>query len=113
MALSTKNPAFPAKAGIHLSSDEAVEEWVPAFAGNAVFLDDAPPAQNEPPLLVLDFHVLVARERAHPHIGDRVLDDAWADSHQRAQIHHRSEHRPVDRQLLDLVEDRSALGAVA
>jgi len=33
----SKKSAFPAKAGIHLSSDGAVEEWVPAFAGNADF----------------------------------------------------------------------------
>src|SRR5216683_445403 len=30
--------AFPAKAGIHRAGDRAVEEWVPAFAGNAVLL---------------------------------------------------------------------------
>ena len=30
--------AFPAKAGIHLSDGLAVEEWVPAFAGNANLL---------------------------------------------------------------------------
>ncbi len=29
--------AFPAKVGIHQSGDGAVEEWVPAFAGNADF----------------------------------------------------------------------------
>src|SRR5712691_7277139 len=28
--------AFPAKAGIHLSGDGAVDTWIPAFAGNAV-----------------------------------------------------------------------------
>jgi hypothetical protein len=34
MAVS-KKIAFPAKAGIHPSSDGAVEGWIPAFAGNA------------------------------------------------------------------------------
>ncbi len=33
--------AFPAKAGTHHSGDTSVEEWVPAFAGNAVFMTDA------------------------------------------------------------------------
>src|SRR5712691_4876259 len=37
MALPTEKSAFPAKAGIHLSGDGAVEEWVPAFAGSADF----------------------------------------------------------------------------
>src|SRR6185312_650256 len=59
--------------------------------------------------LILDLHVLVGRERAHPHVGDRVFGDARADPVQRAQIHHRREHDPVDRQLLDLVEDLGAL----
>src|SRR5713226_3817617 len=31
----SKKSAFPAKAGIHLSGDGAVEKWIPAFAGNA------------------------------------------------------------------------------
>src|SRR6266446_10327810 len=59
--------------------------------------------------LALDLHVLVGRERAHPDIGDRVLGDARTDPHQGAQIHHRREHRPLDRQLLDLVQDCLAL----
>jgi hypothetical protein len=33
--------AFPAKAGIHPSGDAAVEEWVPAFAGNAVIREQS------------------------------------------------------------------------
>ena len=28
---------IPAKAGIHLSASEAVEQWVPAFAGKTFF----------------------------------------------------------------------------
>jgi hypothetical protein len=28
--------AFPAKAGIHRADDGVVEEWIPAFAGNAI-----------------------------------------------------------------------------
>jgi len=39
--------------------------------------------------------------------------DARADTHQRAKVVDRCEHRPIDRQLLDLVEDRFALLAVA
>jgi hypothetical protein len=31
------NFAFPAKAGTHPSSDGAAEEWISAFAGNAIF----------------------------------------------------------------------------
>jgi hypothetical protein len=31
--------AFPAKAGIDFYGNGAVEEWVPAFAGNADFLE--------------------------------------------------------------------------
>jgi hypothetical protein len=27
---------IPAKAGIHLSADEAAEKWIPAFAGMTV-----------------------------------------------------------------------------
>jgi hypothetical protein len=30
-------PVIPAKTGIHLSTDEAVEKWIPAFAGMTVF----------------------------------------------------------------------------
>jgi len=29
-------------------------------------------------ILVLDFHILTGRERAHPHIGDRVFGDTRA-----------------------------------
>src|SRR6266542_205488 len=35
--VTNRKSAFPAKAGIHLSGDGAVEGWVPAFAGNADF----------------------------------------------------------------------------
>src|SRR6266849_4672746 len=38
----SKKSTFPAKAGIHLSGDGAVEEWVPAFAGNALFWNNVP-----------------------------------------------------------------------
>src|SRR5258708_24273633 len=38
--VATKKSAFPAKAGIHLSGDGAVEKWIPAFAGNAAFSVD-------------------------------------------------------------------------
>src|SRR5579864_4160991 len=62
--------------------------------------------------LLLDLHVLVRRKRAHPDIGDGMLGDARADADQRAQIHDRREHHPVDRQLLDLVQQRRALVAV-
>ena len=34
---SFKKSAFPAKAGTHLSIARASEQWIPAFAGNAVF----------------------------------------------------------------------------
>src|SRR5947208_11216679 len=64
-------------------------------------------------VLALDLHVLVGRERAHPDIGDRVLGDARTDPHQRAQIHDRREHRPVDRQLLDFEQKFLALFGVA
>jgi len=37
--VTNQKSAFPAKAGIHLSGDGAVEKWVPAFAGNADFLE--------------------------------------------------------------------------
>jgi len=33
----SKETVIPAQAGIHLSSNEAVEEWIPAFAGMTSF----------------------------------------------------------------------------
>ena len=62
--------------------------------------------------LRLDLHVLIGGECAHPHLAHRVLGDAWADADQRAQIHDRRKHRPVDRELLNLVEQHRALVAV-
>jgi hypothetical protein len=35
MFKKVKKAAVPAKAGIHVSSDRAAEQWVPAFAGTA------------------------------------------------------------------------------
>ena len=58
---------------------------------------------------LLESHVFVRRERAHPDVRDRVLGHAVADTHQRAQVHHRCEHRPIDRELLDLEQDRFTL----
>src|SRR4051812_4846218 len=34
-ATKSRKNSFPAKAGIHLSADRVVDEWIPAFAGNA------------------------------------------------------------------------------
>src|SRR5712691_3340677 len=58
-------------------------------------------------------HVLVGGERAHPHVGDRVLGHAGTDPHERAQVHDRGVHHPVDGELLDLQEDGLALLGVA
>ena len=70
------------------------------------------PAQGQaawPRSLILELYVLVGGERAHPDVGDSVLGDARADAHQRAQVHHRRVHHPIDGQLLDLVEQLLAL----
>src|SRR6266404_8817949 len=74
-----------------------------------------PPGRPDPAVrrLALDLQVLIGGERAHPHIGDRVLGDARADPHQGAQIHDRREHRPIDRCLLYLEQDRLAFLRVA
>jgi len=50
--LRPKKFAFPAKAGIHLSGDGAVERWIPAFAGNAD-LQLVAPLLNPPEFSVL------------------------------------------------------------
>src|SRR5262245_4667469 len=63
----------------------------------------------ESPLLVLDPHVLVGRERRIVNRGDRVLGDARSHAHQGAEVHDRAEHGPVDRGLLDLEEQGLAL----
>src|SRR5690242_4143319 len=65
------------------------------------------------PALRLELHVLVGREWAHPDVGDRVLGDARPDAVQGAQVHDRREHHAVDRELLDLVQQRLALRGVA
>jgi len=36
--VSTPVTAFPAKAGTHFSTVSHADKWVPAFAGNAVFV---------------------------------------------------------------------------
>src|SRR6266446_546296 len=64
-------------------------------------------------VLVLELHVLVGGEGAHPDVRDRVPGDAGADAHQDAEVHDRREHRPVDRELLNLVQERFALLGVA
>src|SRR2546427_3656954 len=63
--------------------------------------------------LVLDPHVFVRRERGIVDRGDRVLGDARPDPHQGAKVHGRTEHRAVDRELLDLEQERLALADVA
>ena len=63
--------------------------------------------------LVLEAHVLVGRKRRVVDRRDRVLRDTRPDAHQRAKIHDRREHHPVDRELLDLVEQRFAPAGVA
>src|SRR5438046_5339172 len=60
-------------------------------------------------VLVLELHVLVGGEGAHPDVRDRVPGDAGADAHQDAEVHDRRKHRPVDRELLNLVQERFAL----
>ena len=42
-----------------------------------------------------------------------MLGDARPDPHQRPKVHNRRIHDPIDRQLLDLVKQRLALGMVA
>ena len=42
-----------------------------------------------------------------------MFRDARPDAHQRAKVHDRREHHPVDRELLDLVEQRFAPAGVA
>src|SRR5215467_9700628 len=59
--------------------------------------------------LLPDLHVFVGRERAHPYVRDRVLRNARANAHQRAEMDDRRVHDPIDRQLLDLVEHGLAL----
>src|SRR6516162_1404878 len=76
-------------------------------------VDGLRPERSSERALLLDLEVLVGREWAHPNICDRVLGDARADPHQGAKVQDRSVHDPVDRQLLDLVQDRLALGVVA
>src|SRR5207244_12694669 len=63
--------------------------------------------------LVLQLDVLVDRERVQGHPVERVVGHARAHAAQRAVVHDRQEHRAVDRELLDLVEDRLALRDVA
>src|SRR5207244_1346717 len=41
--------AFPAKAGIHLSGRSMADQWIPAFAGNAVVI-----GATMPPLLAVE-----------------------------------------------------------
>src|SRR6266568_1034634 len=50
MGSPTENPAFPAKAGIHLPGNRTVEEWVPAFAGNAIFWHNVRPGGRTRPM---------------------------------------------------------------
>src|SRR5437879_3659501 len=64
-------------------------------------------------LLGLDLHVLVGRPDRHRHEVDRVIGHTRTDPHQGSQVHDRREHRPVDRQLLDAIEQRFALFDVA
>src|SRR5213078_5220230 len=59
--------------------------------------------------LVLEPHVLPGREGHHVNRVDRVLGDPRPDPHQSSQVHDRREHHPVDRQLLDPVQESFAL----
>src|SRR5712691_6253897 len=43
----------------------------------------------------------------------RACRTSAANTHQRAQIHDRREHDPIDRELLDAVEERLALAGIA
>src|SRR5438067_1802673 len=75
--------------------------------GRATVARSMPPGGNGPSS-VPELHVLVRRERAHLDPGDGVLRDPRPDAHQGAEIHDRREHRAVDRELLDLVQQRLA-----
>src|SRR5216683_7872677 len=59
---------------------------------------------------LLETHVLVGGEGRHRHQVDGVLGHARPDAGQGAEIHERCEHRTVDGQLLDAMEDYLALG---
>src|SRR5436309_766902 len=63
-------------------------------------------------LVALEPHVLVGRPWRHRHQIDGVLRQTRANGHQGAEVHDRREHRPVDRELLDPVQQRLALAHV-
>src|SRR5262245_49371035 len=71
------------------------------------------PRAAEVPLGILQGHVLAGRPWAHPDVRDRVLGDAGTDAHEDAEVVDRRVHHPVDRELLDLEQDRLALLDVA
>src|SRR5688572_14904181 len=59
--------------------------------------------------LRLELDVLDGRPGAHPDVGDGVLRHPRPDPDEHPQVHHRGEHHPVDRELLDLEQQRLAL----
>src|SRR2546422_10839054 len=56
-----------------------------------------------------NLHVLVGRKGRVVDPGDRVLGDLRAHDHQRAEVHDRREQQAIEREMLEVMEDRLAL----
>src|SRR5712691_173583 len=82
--------AFPAKAGIHSSAPETVEQWIPAFAGNAVIasqIGEADPGAegDRAERAERDHRHAAGTEQQEPeHKGDDRTEDAADQRGQRA-----------------------------
>src|SRR5687768_7026696 len=57
-------------------------------------------------VLALQLHLLVRRERDQVLRVEAVLGEPWPDAAERPVVHDGREHHAVDRELLDLVEER-------
>src|SRR3989441_7057013 len=91
-----------------IATDEARERPSPRQAPGFSAEPEVPAAS----LLALEAHVLVGRERYQVLRVEHVLGHPRPDSSQRTVVHDRREHDPVDRELLDAMEQRLALGVI-
>src|SRR6266851_10094941 len=91
---SSKKTAFPAKAGTHLSGDGAVERWVPAFAGNAVF------RLLTPSLIALGLRYYRISHAPHPSRPALRAGDGLARHRAAARPPVRARRRPACRRSL-------------
>src|SRR5439155_7466655 len=87
-----------------IATDEARERPSPRQAPGFSAEPEVPAAS----LLALEAHILVGRERYQVLRVEHVLGHTRPDASERAVIHDRREHHPVDRDLLDAVRRATA-----